>query len=377
MKEGSNREVREVYRRAARELDERFEEIFAGYRGRLQDSRNLLAVGGRSREIDLEEQAAALLKRAAAALRGDTAPALVVEEELYHTLEAAREPMLQHPDETFRAGQELCRAALAVIRREVDLSGLSAGEVFELSDRVQSSVLDCTARVAMLAYVDYLLAKVTEVQVEERQRFSRELHDRVAHSMALVNQNLELFGALRRTEPERAEENLSRAMQAAREAMDTTRGFSQELRRSDPGAGLEVALENLLRSSLPPGTGFEADFAGDESLLPDALRDELYLTLREGIRNAVVHSGTDSIRVEVRVSEEEVLASVEDRGLGFSQEPQTEGVGLHSMRERVALLRGTLDVSSAPERGTKISVRVPLNRRVPRNRETPETGAGG
>lgn len=370
MKEGR---ALEAYRRAARELDERFEEIFAGYRARLEDSRNLLAVGSESRGIDLKEQARSLLKRAAAALRGDIYPAIAVEEEIYHTLEAAREPMIQHPDETFRAGQELCREALAVIEREVDLSGLSTGEVFELSDRVQNSVLDRTARVAMLAYVDYLLAKVTEVQIEERRRFSRELHDRVAHTMALVNQNLELFGALRRTHPERAEENLSRASRAAREAIDTSRGLSQELRRSDAGTGLEIALDNLLRTSVPPGTGFETDFAGDESLIPDAVRDQLYLTLREGIRNAVVHSGTDHVRVEVRVSEDEVVASVEDRGLGFSAAAEAEGVGLYSMRERVALLRGRLDVSSSPENGTKVSVRVPLNRWTPRRPEA-DTG---
>lgn len=275
-------------------------------------------------------------------------------------MQAARGPLIQHPDESFRAGQELCRQALAAIEREVDLSGLRAAQVLGLSDRIQSSILDHISRVAMIAYVDYLLLKVNEVQLEERRRLSRELHDRLAHSVALVSQNLELFDALRESQPRWAEENLSRAGTGAREAIDTARELSQEMRHSDSGEGLKLALDNLMRASIPPGISYDTGFAGDESLLPAAVRDQLYLALREGIRNAIAHSGTDQLLVEVRISKEEVSASIVDHGRGFFASEEAEGVGLYSMRERISLLSGELDVSSTPGSGTKVTIKVPL-----------------
>ncbi len=275
-------------------------------------------------------------------------------------MQAARGPLIQHPDESFRAGQELCRQALAAIEREVDLSGLRAAQVLGLSDRIQSSILDHISRVAMIAYVDYLLLKVNEVQLEERRRLSRELHDRLAHSVALVSQNLELFDALRESQPRWAEENLSRAGTGAREAIDTARELSQEMRHSDSGEGLKLALDNLMRASIPPGISYDSGLAGDESLLPAAVRDQLYLALREGIRNAIAHSGTDQLLVEVRISKEEVSASIVDHGRGFFASEEAEGVGLYSMRERISLLSGELDVSSTPGSGTKVTIKVPL-----------------
>lgn len=350
----------EAYHSAVRVLEERFEEIFTAYTARLEENGNLLILGDQAQEDALKEQARALLGRAAASLRGEGLSALAVEEEIYNNMQAARGPLIQHPDESFRAGQELCRQALAAIEREVDLSGLRAAQVLGLSDRIQSSILDHISRVAMIAYVDYLLLKVNEVQLEERRRLSRELHDRLAHSVALVSQNLELFNALRESQPQRAEENLSRAGTGAREAIDTARELSQEMRHSDFGEGLKLALDNLMRASIPPGISYDTGFAGDESLLPAAVRDQLYLALREGIRNAIAHSGTDQLLVEVRISKEEVSASIVDHGRGFFASEEAEGVGLYSMRERISLLSGELDVSSTPGSGTKVTIKVPL-----------------
>ncbi len=87
------------------------------------------------------------------------------------------------------------------------------------------------------------------------------------------------------------------------------------------------------------------------------------MILREGVRNAVAHSGADSIVVESNISPREVTALVWDHGPGFETSVDvTEGIGLSSMRERAELLNGSFEVISEPDRGTLVKVRLPLMR---------------
>lgn len=89
--------------------------------------------------------------------------------------------------------------------------------------------MDRVARMVMASYVDYLLTKVKETQFEERRRFSRELHDRLAHQMTVVSQSLDLYRSLAERNPERAEERLDLAQKNAHAALELMREFSHEL----------------------------------------------------------------------------------------------------------------------------------------------------
>ncbi|MGH3148168.1 MAG: sensor histidine kinase, partial [Rubrobacter sp.] len=87
----------------------------------------------------------------------------------------------------------------------------------------------------------------------------------------------------------------------------------------------------------------------------------LYMVLREGVRNAVAHSGTDRIEVEVEITPRHVTAYVRDHGGGFDAEDgTTEGLGLSSMKERVSLLGGTFEMVPEPGGGARAEVRLPL-----------------
>ncbi|WP_219974252.1 sensor histidine kinase [Rubrobacter xylanophilus] len=348
--------------RAARVLEEHAEEIVEDYERRLERAQSLLLSGEGVSRAGLREQARTLLRLAAEALRGRERPELRVGEEISRNQEAAGEPLSHPPDESFRAGLELSKAALERVLGELDLSGEPPGEVLRLSLRVQEAIMDHTAREAMISHVDYLLAKLTEVQAEERRRLSRELHDRLAHSMALVAQSLELHEALAGSDPETARERLHRAAEAARRSVEAARNLARELRGSEASQGLELALQNLLEATVPAGVRTKISFSGDEGHMPDHVRDQLYMILREGIRNAVAHSETEALVLEVTVSPEEVRAAVTDHGKGFEASSGTEGVGLASMRERAQLLRGEFRLRTSLGEGTRVEVRIPLGR---------------
>ena len=347
---------------AARILDKRFGEIFADYERRLREMNNLLVVGDGTTPEQLEANARSVLGRAAKVLRGEEKSLLAVEEEIYRNIESSDEPLNPHPDESFRAGVALCKAAVGVVVRNLT-PGSAPEKVAGIALTVQEIVMDRVSRMVMASYVDYLLTKVKETQFEERRRYSRELHDRLAHDMTIVTQSLDLFGAFREGAPERAERRLTMAREAAGEALDLMREFSKELRLSETSDGLKSALENLMRISVPSGVDYEVLLEGEEKHLPDYVRDQLYMVLREGVRNAVAHSGSDRITVEVEVVPRRVTARVRDHGTGFDPEDgTTEGLGLSSMEERVSLLGGTFELVAEPGGGARAEVALPLMR---------------
>ena len=165
------------------------------------------------------------------------------------------------------------------------------------------------SRVLMASYIDYLMTKVRETRSEERRRFSRDLHDRLAHDVASVRANLELYEELKAVDPERAGGRLRYARQAADEALELVRDFASDLRRSETSEGLRLALENLVRISVPQETLTSISFEGDEAHLPDYVRDQLYLILREGVRNVVAHADAENMEVDVGIAPGEVSSA--------------------------------------------------------------------
>lgn len=350
---------------AADALDGNLDGIFEIYEKKLVDEQNLLAMGDEGARELLRKQAFALVERAANALRGEEEGGMsALEEEIHQNTEAARTPFMQHPDESLRAGSALCAAALEMVLEKADLSEQKPEAIMGISLAVHKSVMDHVARVVMASYVQYLLIKIGETQIEERRHFSRDLHDHIAHSMALVKQNLELFSAMRGKDEAAAEAKLENALETSGKAIQMTRDMSMELRLSEAGDPLRLALDNLVRASVPPDTEVEVEVSGDEADVPSGVRDQLYVMMREGLRNAVSHSGGARIRIGVSISDGEVVAAVEDWGNGFDTSSESaDGVGLRSMRERARLMRGSFDITSSPGDGTRAEARIPLRKR--------------
>ena len=350
------------YPAAACVLEERFEEIFEDYERTLAGAGSLLVVGDGTTRDRLRKNAGDVIGRAAKVLGGEERSLLAVEEEIYRNIEASDEPLNPHPDESFRAGVALCKAAVGVVVRNL-LPGTSPEKVAGIALAVQEIVMDRVSRMVMASYVDYLLTKVKETQFEERRRFSRELHDRLAHDMTVVSQSLDLYEAFKDTDADKARQRFDLARRSAQDALDLMGEFSRELRLMETSDGLRIALQNLMRISVPGGVEWEVSFEGEERHLPDYVRDQLYMVLREGVRNAVAHSGSDRITVEVGIIPRQVTAVVRDHGSGFdTEEKAREGIGLRSMEERASLLGGAFTLGPDPGGGTRAEVRLPLVR---------------
>ena len=133
-----------------------------------------------------------------------------------------------------------------------------------------------------------------------------------------------------------------------------------ELRQPEVRQGLRAALSNLLRDIVPPAVDSRVLVKGDEDPVPPSLRNQLFVILREAVRNAVTHSGCANIVVGLSISPERVVGYVEDDGRGFDASESRWGGGIKSMHERTALAGAKLEIFPNPNGGTKVMVSVPL-----------------
>jgi signal transduction histidine kinase len=203
--------------------------------------------------------------------------------------------------------------------------------------------------------------RVIDAQELERRRLARELHDETGQALTSILLGLKsIRTAGSAEEAERAEASLRELVV---QALQDVRSLAVELR---PAAlddfGLVPALERLAttfaeRSGIDAGV--EASL-GDERL-PAGIETSLYRLVQEALTNVVKHAAATRVNIVLTRRDGGVSAVIEDDGLGFSpEEVRNDALGLVGMRERIALLDGTLSVESTPGKGTELVAYLPI-----------------
>lgn len=260
-----------------------------------------------------------------------------------------------HPTESMHAASVL----YGVVIDELVPDGYTdTRRVIALSETLHAAIM-LKVGIATVTYADFLLKKVHNSHLEERHRMARELHDRAANAVGVGLQNLELHDIYVNDQPERSAAKLETAKSALREALRTVRALSAELGSAVGDEGLVAAMRKYLKASVPPDIDVHFASSGDDQQVPDTYREEVYLVLREAVRNALVHGDPSRIEVRLDVEDHSLHGVVRDDGDGFdvvTAVRERSGVGLTSMRERMALLGGSLTINSASGQGTTVDV---------------------
>ncbi len=208
-----------------------------------------------------------------------------------------------------------------------------------------------------------LATQIITAQDEERARIARELHDSTAQSLAALN--LQLAAAVRQVESPPLLERLEMVRQMAGDVLEEVRTLSHTVHpRVLDDLGLPAALEWLVRRTREDGSvELDVATAGVESEIPHTVGSTLYRVAQEALRNAVRHAGASAIHVALWTDGQDAMLRIEDDGCGFDvaeAESRRPGMGLFSMRERIALVDGTFSLTSAPGTGTVVEASVPL-----------------
>jgi signal transduction histidine kinase len=124
--------------------------------------------------------------------------------------------------------------------------------------------------------------------------------------------------------------------------------------------GLKVAIQDICRQ-LSRTMNFECTFKGLDNRLNKYLEKAIYRIVQELAMNLIKHANASKAFLNLEVKGKDLLVRVEDNGKGFntSDIKEDEGIGIQSIKTKIHLLKGELDISSAPGKGTVISFRVP------------------
>lgn len=265
-------------------------------------------------------------------------------------------------------------------RTEKELRLKSAIEVYEKTEKVGKSVRiaseylkgnldEILFTIDVLNKRQLLGIKVIEAQEEERRRIARDMHDGPAQSMANIVVKAELCEKLMDIDEKRSREELKDLKTIAKNTLDDTRKTIYNLRpMSLDDLGLIPTLERYIYNFNEEfWTNTELNIIGEIYELKPAIEVAVFRIIQESLNNIAKHSNANNAIVSIEFLPKKLNISITDDGVGFDVQKIAEtsdynngGFGLISIRERVELLEGTLNIKTAPGFGTKLIISLPL-----------------
>ncbi len=276
-------------------------------------------------------------------------------------LQTTNEELQTTVDHLNQTTKELHTASESLEARNKQLATVS--EQLRLgNEQLEIRVLERTAQLRALA------GKLTQSEERERRRIAKILHDHLQQLLVGARLRVEVVRAHPESKPMR--KDLQRIEELISESVDVARGLSHDL--SPPilyEAGLAAALQWLatwMRQNHGLSVHVQADIAAEP--LEENVKVLVFQSVRELLFNVVKHAGVKRAAVRMGLGrDDELEIAVSDRGKGFDPaqartgSEAATGFGLFSIRERLQLLGGLLEVKSKPGQGSRFLLRAPLH----------------
>lgn len=199
--------------------------------------------------------------------------------------------------------------------------------------------------------------------VEERQRLARELHDAVSQQLFAISMTATAVGRTLERDFDKARRQIFLIEEMASVAQSEMRALLLHLRPVHlEGKHLSEGVIELLQElslKVPMEISWELD---DQVELPKGIEDHLFRIVQEALSNALRHS--KATKLEVRLThptQDAIRLMIRDNGIGFDLDAKKHAsYGIVTMKERVNEIGGSLNLITAPGKGTRIDIRVPI-----------------
>jgi two-component system sensor histidine kinase UhpB len=292
---------------------------------------------------------------------------------------ALREYAMRGGERALRMAYELGRRAVEARKSLIEVASLHIRAHGELVDGVRSVRRDATLSKASASFLTESLApyemahrgfqdamqalrQVNETLEQEIKRIAYAVHDDAGQLLVAVRIAL---AELSREIPKPQQASLRRIEQLLDQVETQLRRFAHELRPTIlDDLGWLPAIRFLAdgvtkRSKLL--IEIDATFA---QRLPRAVETALYRVVQEALTNATKHARASRVSIQVCRAGRTLCCSIRDDGRGFEcgvvRSDRKRGLGLVAMRERLNAIGGTLSIQTTPGRGTKLSIRIPM-----------------
>jgi PAS domain S-box-containing protein len=212
----------------------------------------------------------------------------------------------------------------------------------------------------------YLVGQIVVSQEDERRRVAYEIHDGLTQIAVTAYQRLELYKEDYSPDSARGQEEMKGIIELVRQTVAEARRVIADLRPTTlDDFGLAKAVQMQVADLRAEGYQADCKETLGEERLPATLETALFRVAQEALTNVRKHAQTDRVRIMLGRQNGLIELEVQDWGRGFEPTEVTNGggpgerIGLSSMRERVALLGGALDIHSKPGVGTLVVAQVP------------------
>lgn len=210
---------------------------------------------------------------------------------------------------------------------------------------------------------DIASKSIIDAEERERKRIAGDLHDGVGQLFSAVKMNLgSLFEHVEIKDPtytQLAEKTMLMVDESCREV----RSIAHQMM---PNALLKAGLGSAVKDFIHKIDSHKLKITVETTGLADRLDNNteavLYRVIQECVNNVIKHAGATRLDIQLTREDNEVSVTIEDNGKGFdsTQKEKFEGIGLKNIITRITYLKGTVDISSAPSKGTLVAIYVPL-----------------
>jgi signal transduction histidine kinase len=210
-----------------------------------------------------------------------------------------------------------------------------------------------------------LTVHLQDIREEERKHISREIHDELGQQLTALKLDLSWIAKKIKTHEEPVVAKIKSSLDVINGTIQKVRRLATELR---PAMLDQLGLAEAIRwqtNEFSKRTGIEVDFITnvDEHIFPPDISISLFRTLQESLTNIARHAEASHVECKLHLADGFLLLQVCDDGKGFDPENvgDKKSLGLLGIKERAEMLNGKYHVSSAPIKGTKLTVKIPLN----------------
>ncbi len=194
---------------------------------------------------------------------------------------------------------------------------------------------------------------------QERNRLAREIHDNLAHTLTIVNVQIEAAKVVMEARPGQAMDALNKAQEMTQQGLVRVRESVAALRESPvSNRSIGEALKELLAETQRAGIVTDFTLTGESFALRNKVKLALYRAAQEGLTNVRRHARASRVDVLLAFEPGKISLTVHDNGVGCAE--VTTGFGLLGIRERMQLLGGSLEVHTALGEGFRLTVHVPV-----------------
>ncbi|MDO8756123.1 MAG: PAS domain-containing sensor histidine kinase [Polaromonas sp.] len=223
---------------------------------------------------------------------------------------------------------------------------------------------DVTERVRAQEELSAFAAAVHAAREEEKTRVARELHDELAQSLTALKMDTIWVRDNTHAAPEVATAKLTDMLAMVDGMVASTRRIAADLRPLLlDDLGLLAAIEWLVHN-FTQRTGVACMLSADEDLaLQEPYATAVFRIVQEALVNVAKHADASEVVVVIGILPGTITLSVRDNGRGFATEAprKPQSLGLMGLHERAQLLKGSVSIDSAPGRGTRVEVVIPLS----------------